>query len=142
MPSFKLGKSEKLCSKTAIDRLFIEGRGSVSYPLRVVWCYSLRVHGDAVQFLVNVPKRRHRHAVDRVWLRRRVREAYRLNRQPLLDTVQRAGRRIDLALLWLSDDKLDYHAIEKHVCRLLDRVASQITTGDDAGNDLENSDGK
>ncbi len=37
----------------------------------------------ALQMLVTVPKKKRRRAVDRVLMRRRIREAYRINRRPL-----------------------------------------------------------
>ncbi len=89
--SLRLYKREKLCSVTAIENLFArkEGNGSaMAYPLRAVWRVSER-NGASIQFLISIPKKRLRHAVDRVTMRRRVREAYRLNRNAL--TPSRRG---------------------------------------------------
>ena len=50
-------KSEKLCSRTAINRLFAEGSAFIVYPLRVVY----RIDDDSTappQFFVNIPKRK------------------------------------------------------------------------------------
>ena len=79
MNDFRLPKPTRLCSQTAIDRLFAQRdvKGALAYPLRAVWGDNLsRTRGDAVQFLPSVPKKRLRHAVDRVTMRRRIREAY------------------------------------------------------------------
>lgn len=127
MHHYRLYKSEKLCSKTAIDRLFSSGRSVMCYPLRVVWACSQRERGSASQFLISIPKRKHRHAVDRVLLRRRVREAYRLNKQLLLSSVSRE-RPVDLAFVWLSDEKAEFRQIEKKMQLALTRVAKQYVT--------------
>ena len=57
MNEHSLPKSEKLCSRTAINRLFAEGSAFIVYPLRVVY----RIDDDSTappQFFVNIPKRK------------------------------------------------------------------------------------
>lgn len=85
MKGLRLYKKEKLCSTVAIEQLFMRGgegvQGALAYPLRAVWRKNPRRSSDApVAFVVSIPKKRLRHAVDRVQMRRRVREAYRLAR--------------------------------------------------------------
>ena len=85
MRPHRLYKKEKLCSTAAVDKLFSPasragGNNSVmAYPWRAVWRVSTRRTDPVAQFLITVPKKRLRHAVDRVTMRRRMREAYRLN---------------------------------------------------------------
>lgn len=67
--------------------------------------------------VVIVPKKRVRHAVDRVALRRRIREAYRLNRVLL----EGAGR-VDIAFVWVGETTGRYSSIERAMQRLLRRV--------------------
>lgn len=70
----------------------------MAYPWRAVWLPN--THGlDFTRLLIMVPKRRLRHAVDRAAMRRRLREAYRLNRESL-DTARLA---VDLALVYVAD---------------------------------------
>ena len=88
--SLTLPKYTRLCGTTSVDRLFERDAAAwcVSHPLRAVWRPSLPSvmfpgslgHGT-LRFLITVPKKKLRHAVDRVAMRRRVREAYRLCRQ-------------------------------------------------------------
>lgn len=125
MKGLRLYKKEKLCSAVAIDSLFSRGSGAFSalaYPVRAVWRHNPRRHSDApVAFVVSVPKKRLRHAVDRVAMRRRIREAYRLSpwRKNMPD-----GARFDLAFIYVADRLTDYAAVERAVGRLLERVAS------------------
>ena len=81
----RLYKKEKLCGQLAVEALFDrtnpEIGSALAYPLRMVWLPNPRRHNDAdIRFAIVVPKRRLRHAVDRVTMRRRIREAYRLSR--------------------------------------------------------------
>lgn len=127
MSSLRLYKKEKLCSVVAIDQLFGRGGAELSqlaFPLRIVARSNPRRSSDApVAFLISVPKKRLRHAVDRVQMRRRIREAYRLNRHPALDPLADAGCRIDLAFIYVADRLTDYRAVERAMRRLLQALA-------------------
>jgi len=124
MQQLTLPKSTKLCSPTAIERLFDReaAEGTVAFPLRAVWRYNqIRSKGESLQFMITIPKKRLRHAVDRVTMRRRVREAYRLTRHSYQSTLP-DGERIDLAFIYLADKLMPYHIIERSMHKILSRV--------------------
>lgn len=125
MKGLRLYKIEKLCSETAIGRLFARSdsrvRGSLSYPLRLAWRVDDQREVKVPRFLVSVPKKRIRHAVDRVTMRRRIREAYRLNRDILPRELP-----VDLAFIYVADTLLPYAKVESSVRRLLRDVASKL----------------
>jgi len=120
---YKLNKTEKLTSRTAIERLFGEGKSLMAFPLRAA--YRLREPGDApVQFLISIPKKRIRRAVNRVLLRRRTREAYRLNRRELLTpTLLQQGIGVDIAFVYLDNTPAPYSVINEKMTSLLQRIA-------------------
>ena len=124
MKGLRLYKKEKLCSPVAIDMLFAGRRAgaqaAIAYPLRAVWRSNPGRLSDApVTFLISVPKKRLRHAVDRVAMRRRVREAYRLARTdfPMPDDA-----RIDLAFVYVADRLMPYASVDRAVRRLMEKV--------------------
>ncbi len=122
MGSLNLNKSEKLCSQTAIDALFAArtgAKGALAYPLRLVRAqrHSPSRPGAAlVQFLISVPKKRLRHAVDSVLMRRRIREAYRLNRHLIPSTAELP---LDIAFIYVGSTLTSYARIERAMARLL-----------------------
>ena len=120
---FKLKKDEKLCSRTAVDLLFGECKSLMAFPLRAA--YRLRPRGEhPVQFLISIPKKRIRHAVGRVTLRRRVREAYRLNRRELLQApLAQTGWGVDIAFVYLDSSLAPYSVINEKMISLLNRIA-------------------
>ena len=74
------GRQEKLKSKILIDKLFTEGRSVKKYPLLLIY---LPLTDNSEKFHktgVSVPKRNHKKAVDRIKLKRLMREAYRKNK--------------------------------------------------------------
>ena len=92
-------------------------------PCAPVWRENPARHSDApIAFLISVPKRRLRHAVDRVTMRRRIREAYRLHHQ---DFNLPQGSRIDLAFVYVGNGLTSYAAVEKAMLRLLADVEKQ-----------------
>lgn len=121
----RLRKSEKLCAQTAIDALFgpnSAAKGALAYPLRLVYAPrsgSRRSGSAKIQFLVSVPKKRLRHAVDRVRMRRRIREAYRLNRHHIPAGIDGA---LDLAFIYVGRGLTSYEKVERAMVRLLSEL--------------------
>lgn len=91
-------KSERLCSRKAIEALFAGGNRAFSaFPLRVVYrvipqestpsLSSAPTKGSSPslspQVLISVSKRHFKHAIDRNRAKRQIREAWRLNRDIL-----------------------------------------------------------
>lgn len=107
----KLPKTTKLCSVTAIDALFASGRGALAYPLRAI---ILESEEPGIRFMISVPKRRLRHAVDRVAMRRRIRESYRLLRSML-----RPNLNLNIAFIYIADKRVDSARVREAMCRLL-----------------------
>ena len=76
-----------------------------------------------MQFLISVPKKRLRHAVDRVTMRRRIREAYRLHHQ---DYPLPEGVKVDVAFVYVDSSLHSYQRVERSVCRLLAGIRSNL----------------
>ena len=122
-------KAERLCSKNRIETLFAGGSRAISaYPLRVVFRERGETDGEqeVISILITVSKRHFKHAVDRNRTKRLIREAYRLNKQLLLNAPALEGRKLDLAFIWLSDDLCDYPTIENKIKILLQRIAETL----------------
>ena len=128
MSEFSLHKTEKLCSRNAVNRLFAEGKPAKAYPLRAVYAESRRTYGAPAQFMITIPKKKIRKAVGRVLLRRRVREAYRLNRNLLLPLLESTGKKVDIAFIYVSDEEKSYHSIEKRVQAILSTIAEGLSS--------------
>ena len=133
MTGLRLYKKEKLCGTASIDRLFLPGAADVhnamAYPLRGVWRVNShrRSKAQCPRVAIVVPKKRLRHAVDRVLMRRRIREAYRLNR---LDSLP-YDTPVDLCLVYVADDIVRYHKVEKSVKRIFASIQKTLASHDD-----------
>lgn len=135
-----LRKGEKLRHKALTDSLFSDGNTLYSYPLRVTWravsaerlAASFRSGTPeaigALQMMITVPKKRRRHAVDRVLMRRRIREAYRLNRIPLKRLVLANPdiRTLSMIFIYIGDKNEDSALIHKKMKKLLCKISEEI----------------
>ncbi len=123
----RLYKKEKLCSEIAIARVFNRADPATSsasaYPLVASWQLNTVRTVTCPRFLASIPKKRVRHAVDRVGLRRRVREAYRLHRHLIPK-----DKPVDIAFVYVGKTILPYAAIEKAMTRLLDKINKSLLT--------------
>lgn len=132
-PTFRLPKSERLCSTAAIDALFASGKGALAYPLRML---AAPAGAPRSRFVIVVPKKRLRHAVDRVLMRRRIREAYRLCRAPLREAVDADPglRTFSVAFIYLADKNVDYARVERAMRKLIDKmVGRHFPSGEEEG---------
>jgi ribonuclease P protein component len=79
-----LSKNDRLHRQKRIDYLFSAGKSAVSYPIRVVAVPAaddlLDAQEPALQTLFSVAKKRFKRAVQRNRHKRRMREAYRLEK--------------------------------------------------------------
>lgn len=138
--SLRFPKRERLRYRTPVTRLFATGESVYAYPLRMIYRiftdeeYAAMFRGSvphdvaALQMMITVPKKKMRRAVDRVRLRRRIREAYRLGRIPLRTLVeQTAGKRVSLALVFVGSEDASFATIRKKADKLLAHLSQQFT---------------
>ncbi|MBR5105225.1 MAG: ribonuclease P protein component [Alistipes sp.] len=117
---YKLPKSEKLHSFGAIRRLFSEGRGGFVYPFRYV-VYAEHAEEMSAEVLFSTPKKFLKRANKRNKVRRRMREAYRLNKELLLSSNE--PRMMQIALIYSSKEIIDYNTIENATKKILELIA-------------------
>ena len=127
---YTLDKSERLCSKKLIERLF-GGRNKSfpAFPLRVVYMPLAPEENTAdASILISVPKKRFKHAVKRNQVKRQVREAYRHNKHILLDALkaQVTPTSIILAFIWLDNKIHSTEEVAYKVKKLLKHIAEEM----------------
>jgi ribonuclease P protein component len=124
---FKYPKKEKLCSKLAIDQIFAEGKAIYEAPLKIIWAVVELPEDVPVQSLTTVSKRRFKRAVKRNLLKRRMREAFRLNKNSLYQIVAVKNIKLGLIIIYNSSVTLPYAQIEQAMKKCLERIAKQVS---------------
>lgn len=147
---FTFPKSERLRHKTLVDNLFTEGTTIYEYPLRLTFrplteqqleeSFKVGVpEGIApLQLLITVPKKKRRHAVDRVLMRRRIREVWRLNRRPLRKIIDDCPRlrTLSVAIIYMASENISSERISAKVNLLLAKLMQVIRTSPKDENDV------
>lgn len=112
------GKNEKLKSKKAIEALFSEGQSYVSHPIRIV--YKVNPKSDyTIRIAESVAKKKFKHAVDRNLLKRRIKEAYRLNKH-LIEITEDVS--IDILFIYTSSKIQSYEKIDQSLQEILTKL--------------------
>ena len=113
MEGFTYHKSERLCSQKIIGELFRSGESFLAYPLKVVFLKTELPESIPVQAAFTVSKRNFKRAVKRNLLKRRMREAFRLNKSDLYDKLAAKNLQIAVMFVYVGKDIVEYPAIEK-----------------------------
>jgi ribonuclease P protein component len=120
-------KEERLCNKRLIDELFHNGSSFLCYPFKVSWLYTTEPQPFPAQVLFSVSKKRYKRAVDRNLVKRRMREAFRLNKQQqLYNHLDTAGKHIILSVGYVGKIIEPYELLEKKMLKLLIQLNTEL----------------
>ncbi|MBL7966140.1 MAG: ribonuclease P protein component [Prolixibacteraceae bacterium] len=126
MEGFTLKKEERLCSQKLIGELFTSGESFLSYPLKVVFLKNELPLEHAAQVAFTVSKRNFKRSVKRNLLKRRMREAYRLNKPAFFDEITAKKAQIAMMFVFVGKDVVEYSTIEKAMISALKKVVAKL----------------
>jgi ribonuclease P protein component len=110
---YTFSKEERLSWKRRIDLLFGQGRSFVVFPLRVIYLPLDEKKEIPVSVLVSVSKKKFKRAVKRNQIKRRVREAYRMQKHGLTESLAEKGKAMFVAFLYIDKEIHSFSMIEK-----------------------------
>jgi ribonuclease P protein component len=118
-------KEERLCSHRLIRMLFSKGMTFHLKPFRITWMRQSLDVTSPVQVLMSVPKYNFRKAVDRNLIRRRMKEAYRLNKQNLFDNLTGTGHQLAVCITYAGKEIADFDFVQAKIIILLQRLIEE-----------------
>ena len=117
---------EHLKSKSVIEQLYAKGASVTAYPLRAVFIEQAQeVQEPVAAILINVAKKRFRHAVDRNLIKRRIREAYRTSKHPFVEALENNGKKMAVAIIYIDNKHNSTAFIRKKMTRLLESILTK-----------------
>lgn len=122
---FTFDKTEKLKSEKLIEKLFLEGKSVVAYPLRLVYTEIIFEEMIRAKVGVSVSKRHFKRAVDRNRIKRQMREAYRLQKASFFNN---SSSTYALMILYIGKEKSDFETLKQKTKHLFDKFLQQNTT--------------
>lgn len=128
MSKFSFGKAEKLKSRKTISLLFENGRTAYSFPVKILYHFWTVENEDQnmVKCGVSVSSRKYRKAVDRNLLKRRMREAYRLNKHELIQSATEKNLQVNLFIIYLANEKESFQKIQQGIITALKMVMEDM----------------
>jgi len=123
---FTLSKKERLKSRSVIQTLFTLNKTTRIYPFSLVWMDIPNQNESSVNFGVSVSKRNFKTAVMRNLIKRKMREAYRLNKYLLLDQISSLNIKVPMMLIYTGKELIPYNEMELKIKQILLRLAKQL----------------
>lgn len=123
---YTLHKAERLTNKSDISDLFSGGAAITKFPLRLIFKSNEEPANSPMKTAFAVPKRSFKHAVDRNLLKRRMREAFRLNKLEVYDTLSQRNEGLNVLLIYMGKQEFAYSKIEKAMVAILAKLNQQI----------------
>ncbi len=121
----RLTHDERLRGEIRVNELFLSGESFIAYPYRIVYKTGNSARVSSA-ILVSIPKKRFKRAVKRNKLRRRIKEAFRLNKSLLNAPLEATGKTIDMAVIYLDKEVQPYAFLEKRMKEMLQKLAGKI----------------
>ena len=126
MEGFTLKKEERLCSQKVLGELFTSGESFLVYPLKIVFLKTDALQPTPVQAAFAVSKRNFKRAVKRNLMKRRMREAYRLNKPAFCEELAAKELHIAAMFIFIGKEIAEFATIEKAMILALRKVAGKV----------------
>ncbi|MGC8750369.1 ribonuclease P protein component [Hydrotalea sp.] len=118
---YSYSKPEKLKSRKQIDALFANGQQLYAYPIKIFYTLTINeaLQPNLLQAGVAVSSRYFKKAVHRNYIKRLLREAYRLNKVELKTTVYQKQVRLNLFIIYVGKEMPEKDKLPQVVKKLL-----------------------
>lgn len=121
MGSYRFRKEERLSREKDIQELFKKGSSFYLYPFKVLLCPNPDQTHPFHQVIISVSVRNFKRAVDRNLLKRRIREAYRLNKARVP-----GSKKLMIAYIYTAKEILPFDQIQEKLARAFNRFDQYV----------------
>lgn len=120
-------KTMRLRNPRTITAIFEQSENYTAFPIRALWRQTDNAP-QALQVMFSVPKRNFKRAVMRNLIRRRMREAFRVNHHALTNLLTLHNLHLSLTFIYIGKQAFDYIKIEQATQQIIKRLIEKQTT--------------
>lgn len=126
LQKFTLNANERLKSSKLIEQLFKKGKSFSEFPLRVIYLQSEKnIHH--LQAAFSVSSKNFKKAVERNRIKRLMKEAYRLQKLPLKNELERQQKFLSVFIIYTGNKLPEYKIIYEKMGVALSRLEKVIS---------------
>jgi len=118
---YSFGKKEKLKSRKQIEELFLNGKNFSMFPLRVTYQF-VSSNETVIQVGVTAGKKYFKRAVDRNRIKRLIREAYRLQKNDLIELLKQKQQSSFIFFVYTDKTVSSFSIIKEAMNKCLKRL--------------------
>jgi ribonuclease P protein component len=118
---YTLPKSERLHAEKSIKELFEKGSSFFLYPFKVMFWVGEGLEESPNQVLFSVSKKKIKKATGRNYIKRRLKEAYRLNKSLLPPSG------LLLGFIFVGEAKMSFGELEPKMKQVLQRLPNELS---------------
>lgn len=127
MPDFKFPKSERLKRRKVIAGLFATGKSMHTYPLALRWDIVERKGPADARAGFAVPRRTFARAVVRNRVRRRMREAYRLNKHVISPISLPHDKQLALMWIYTAKEEIAFKQLQQSLRTIVEKLHKRLS---------------
>jgi ribonuclease P protein component len=118
--NYRLPKSERLHAEKLIKELFNEGSSFFLYPFKVIFLRKIDLSEQTNQVLFTVSRKKIKKATGRNFVKRRIKEAYRLNKH------QFDQKGILIGFIFVGKPQMSFAEIQPKMIQALNRLNQEL----------------
>ncbi len=123
---YKFPVYERLKSRKQIALLFKSGRTKTAFPVLAV--YRTGHERPPIQVAFTVSKRHFKKAVTRNRIKRLMREAWRLQKHALIQTLEQHNQNLRIIIIYTAKEALPFHTVKAAIRKLIQKLIAEINS--------------
>lgn len=124
--SFSYNKQEKLKSRKLLEQVFAEGKSFSVFPFKVFYISPAIRLDFPIKTGVGVSSKIFKKAVDRNYVKRLIREAYRLNKTPLHNYMHEHKKQLAIFILYVGKELPQLPQLQTKMPLLIDKLINTL----------------